>query len=336
MLAWLRVGDAFVMLGRADAEAVVMPPTILVATWSDGLFVLAGGTLHHELAGQPVRGLASDGHGGTLAITGGNTLRRRGADGAGSTIATRDVGLACCVAVAEAIYVGTDDARVLRVGPEGQLEPLPGLDVIAGRESWYAGSAVIDGKVVGPPLGIRSITATPDASVLLANVHVGGIARSTDGGRTWHPTIDVDSDVHEVRAHPDRPGIIMAAAAIGLCSSRDGGATWAVEHDGLHASYCSAVAFAGDDVLVAASESHFAAKGGIYRRAVNGPGPLAAVGGGLPVWIEGIADTSCIAALASTVALADQGGHLYVSADTGRTWSSEAEGLPSPSSVLII
>jgi hypothetical protein len=310
--------------------------TILVGTWNDGLFVLAGGTVYHELAGQPVRGLAPDGHGGALAITGGDTLRRRGADGAWTTIATNDVALACCVAVADAIYMGTEDARVLRVSPEGQLEPLPGFDVTAGRESWYAGSAVVDGKVVGPPLGIRSITATADSSVLLANVHVGGIPRSTDGGRTWHPTIDVDTDVHEVRAHPDLPGVVMAASAIGLCASRDGGATWAVEHDGLHASYCSAVAFAGDDVLVAASEDHFAAKGAIYRRPVNRPGPLAAVGGGLPVWIDGIADTHCIAALASTVALADQGGHLYVSADTGRTWSSEAERLPPPSSVLII
>src|SRR2546421_9426991 len=108
--------------------------TILLATWSDGVFVLAGGTLHHELAGQPVRGLASDGHGGVLAITGGNTLRRRGADGAWTTIATNDVGLACCVAVAEAIYVGTENARVLRVSPQGQLEPLPGFDKIAGHE----------------------------------------------------------------------------------------------------------------------------------------------------------------------------------------------------------
>ena len=117
--------------------------------------------------------------------------------------------------------------------------------------------------------GIRSITATSDRAVILANVHVGGIARSTDGGVTWQPTIDVDSDVHEVRAHPNRPDIVMAAAAIGLCASRDGGVTWDVEQEGLHASYCSAVAFAGDDVLVAASVDHFARQGAIYRRRVD-------------------------------------------------------------------
>ena len=61
-------------------------------------------------------------------------------------------------------------------------------------------------------------------------------SRSTDGGATWHPTIDIHSDVHEVCAHPTHPSIVIAAAAIGLCISRDGGATWAVERGGLHAA----------------------------------------------------------------------------------------------------
>jgi hypothetical protein len=252
-----------------------------------------------------------------------------------STIATTEFDLACCVAVANVIYAGTDDARVLRVDADGALEPLRGLDAVAGRETWYAGSAIINGQRVGPPLGIRSITATPDGAVLLANVHVGGVPRSTDGGATWQPTIDVDSDVHEVRAHPTRPGVVMAAAAIGLCTSRDSGLTWDVEQEGLHASYCSAVAFAGDDVLVSAASDHFAAQGTIYRRRVDGHGPLVAIAGGLPKWIDGIADTGCIAAYGSAVAIADRNGNLYVSDDTGSNWSRRASGLPLPSSVLI-
>jgi hypothetical protein len=50
------------------------------------------------------------------------------------------------------------------------------------------------------------------------------------------------------------------------CISRDAGATWTIERGGLHASYCSAVAFSGDDILVSASTDHFAAQGRIYRR----------------------------------------------------------------------
>src|SRR5258705_9172273 len=161
--------------------------TVLVATWRDGLFVVGGETSGHELGDQSVRALAPDGHRGALGIVNGRSLRRRAPDGMWSTIATTKFDLACCVAVGDVIYVGTDDARVLRLDAEGALEPLRGFDVVAGRETWYAGSAVINGQRVGPPLGIRSITAAPDGAVLLANVHVGGVPRSTDGGATWQP-----------------------------------------------------------------------------------------------------------------------------------------------------
>lgn len=310
-------------------------PTVLVATWRDGLFVVAGEARHQELGNQSVRSLTHDGDGGAFAVVDGRSLCRRAPGGVWRTIATTELDLACCVAVGDVIYIGTDDARVLRVGADGECEQLRGFDATAGRETWYAGSAVVNGRRVGPPLGIRSITATPDGAVLLANVHVGGVPRSTDGGATWQPTIDVNSDVHEVRAHPDRPGIVMAAAAIGLCTSRDGGATWDVEQGGLHASYCSAVAFAGDDVLVSASVDHFASQGAIYRRRIDGHSPLVAIAGGLPAWTDGIVDTVCIATHGAAVALADRKGNLYVSADAGRSWSRQADGLPSPSSVLI-
>jgi hypothetical protein len=314
----------------------VTAPIVLVATWDDGLFVVGGELADQELGKQSVRALTPDGQDGALAIVNGRSLRRRGRDGVWSTITTTELDLACCVAVGDVVYVGTDDARVLRIGAGGTLEPLRGFDAVAGRETWYAGSAIINGQRVGPPLGIRSITATPDGAVLLANVHVGGIPRSTDGGATWQPTIDIDSDVHEVRAHPNRPDVVMAAAAIGLCTSRDGGFTWEVEQEGLHAAHCYAVAFAGDDVLVSAASGPFAEQGAIYRRRVDGYGPLVAVAGGLPAWTDGKVDTGCIATHGSAVALADPKGNVYVSGDTGRSWSRQADGLPAPSSVLIV
>lgn len=310
-------------------------PIVLVATWRNGLVAVAGEAPDQELGNQSVRALTPDGRGGALAIVDGRSLRQRAPDGVWSTITTSESDLACCMAVGNIVYVGTDDARVLRVGQDGRLEPLRGFDAVAGRTTWYAGSALVNGQRVGPPLGIRSITATSDGAVLLANVHVGGIPRSTDGGDTWQPTIDINSDVHEVRAHPSRPDLVMAAAAIGLCISRDGGLTWDVEQEGLHAPYCSAVAFAGDDALVSASSDHFAEQGAIYRRRVDGHGPLAAIGGGLPTWVDGIVDTGCIATHGPAVALVDRGGNLYVSADAGHSWSRRASGLPPPSSVLI-
>jgi hypothetical protein len=310
---------------------------VLVASWSDGLSVLAGGTRVHELAGRSVRWLTTDGRGGALAIVDARALEQRTAAGQWCTLGTSHCDLACCVLVGDTIFAGTDDARMLRVGVDGgELEELAGFGGVAGRETWYAGAIEVNGELLGPPLGVRSISATADGAALLANVHVGGIARSTDGGATWHPTIEVDADVHEVRAHPTRPDVVIAAAARGLCVSRDGGATWQVTTDGLHAPYCSAVAFAGAHLLVAASTDHFATEGAIYRRELDSPAALVPVGGGLPRWLQGITDTGNLAAHGDTLAVADRGGNLYVSADAGRSWALCAQDLQAPSSVLVL
>lgn len=310
----------------AGAISAMTTPSILVANWRDGLTILTDGERRRELPGQSVQGLANCGDGGALAIVGGNSLRRRSHDGDWATIATSDAELSCCVGIGDVVYLGTHDARVFRVRRGCELERLGGFDSVPGRDTWYAGSVVINGEVVGPPLGVRSITATSDGSVILANVHVGGIPRSTDGGETWQATIDVDSDVHEVRAHPTRPEVVIAAAAVGLCISNDSGVTWRVEQDGLHASYCSAVAFSGDQLLVAAAADHFAPAGAVYRRPIDA---------GMPRWLDGIADTGCIATRDSTIAVVDKAGKLHVSSDAGRSWETRAEGLVGTSSVLV-
>jgi len=300
------------------------------------LFAVTGDGRAQEIANQPVRGLARDGRGGALAIVGGHSLRRRTPSGEWSTVATSDFELSCCMAVRDSIYVGTEDARMLRLSHAGGvLDPIESFDSIAGRDTWFAGSAIVNGQRMGPPLGIRSVSANSNGSVLFANVHVGGIPRSMDGGRTWQPTIDIYSDVHEVCAHPANPDIVAAASAIGLCISRDAGATWTIERDGLHASYCSAVAFSGDDILVSASTDHFADKGRIYRRPIRPDGHITAVEDGLPTWIDGIADTNCIATNGSTVVVVDRGGTLYLSTEFGLAWSESSSELPIPSSVLI-
>jgi len=313
-------------------------PTPLMATWSDGVFVLSPDTIRHELAGHAVRGLKRDGRGSALAVVDGRTVRRRSADGAWHVIATAtvDQSFSCCLPVGDRLYAGTDDARVVRVIDEGHWEPLAGFDRVDGRDRWYAGTAVVDGKVVGPPLGVRSMTATCDGAALLVNIHVGGIPRSADGGATWQPTIDVEVDVHQVSAHPTRPDLVAAAGGAGLCISRDAGATWTVEHDGLHAPHCSAVAFVGDDIFVAASQDPFAAQGAVYRRPIAGSGPLQPVGGGLPRWLVGVCDTDCIAVEGAFVVIADRSGNAYVSDDLGRTWACRPTGHDDPSACVLV
>jgi hypothetical protein len=314
----------------------VTKPTILVATWGDGLFAVTGDGLTQEIVNLPVRGLAPHGRGGALAIVGRHCLWWRAPSGEWETVATSEFDLSCCMNARNTIYVGTDDARMLRLNAwDFVLDPIDGFDSVAGRDTWFAGSAIVNGQRVGPPLGIRSVAANSDGSILFANVHVGGIPRSLDGGITWQPTIDINSDVHEVRAHPANPDIVAAASGIGLCISRDGGATWTIERDGLHASHCSAVAFSGDDILVSAATDQFAAQGRIYRRPIRPDGHIVAVEDGLPTWINGIVDTGCIATNGSTIVVVDRAGTLYLSTEFGRAWARSSSELPTPSSVLI-
>lgn len=310
-------------------------PTILVATWGNGLFSVTGAMVRQELADQPVRSLVADGRGGVLAIVGRHSLCRRSSDGEWTAIAESGVELSCCVPIENVVFMGTDDARVLRVDPDGARRFLTGFDAVAGRDSWYAGAAIIDGKLMGPPLGVRSMAATCDGAVLLVNVHVGGVPRSTNAGSTWRPTIDIDADVHQVCAHPTRPDIVIAAAAVGLCISRDAGATWTIEQEGLHAHHCSAVAFGRNDIFVSASTDPFTTQAAVYRRPIDSNGPLQPLGGGMPKWIDGVADTDCIASRDSMAAVIDRSGRLYMSYDDGATWSCPSDRLTGPSGLHI-
>ena len=79
--------------------------------------------------------------------------------------------------VGDTIYVGTDYASVLRVSATGEIEQLRGFEQVAGHNQWYAGTALIDDKRVRPPLGVRSITATSDGTVLFSLMSMSEASR---------------------------------------------------------------------------------------------------------------------------------------------------------------
>lgn len=309
---------------------------ILASTWNNGLFVLDSDGAVHELSGRTVRGLSDDRADGAFAAVDDHHIFQRNPSGQWNCIASSEYVLSVTFAVGDKVYVGTDDARVLCLNDQGSLDQIDCFDTIEGRDSWFAGTALIDGKEIGPPLGIRSLSGAPNGLVF-ANVHVGGIPRSVDGGAIWEPTISVDLDAHEVRVSPTNSNLVVAATALGLCISWDSGKTWSVQSEGLHAPYCSAVAVTDHHIFVAASESHFSQDGALYRRSVEPSSDLLEkVGGGLPDWFAGIADTSCIAANSDEMALISAHGEVFTSADAGRNWRAREESIPGVSSVLIV
>jgi len=227
----------------------------------------------------------------------------------------------CLLPTSASVLVGTAEARLFRL-QDGEGGPVASFDRVEGRDGWYTPWG-------GPP-DVRTLSTGPDGAIY-ANVHVGGIPVSRDGGETWRPTIDVDADVHQVLTHPSRPGRVLAATARGFAQSRDGGTSWEFVGDGLHASYSRSVALAGDMVLLTASTGpRGRSQATVYRRPLDGGGPFERCGGGLPEWFIGNIDSGWLDAQDQNVAFAAPGGTVWASSDAGATWEQMAERLPEP------
>lgn len=224
--------------------------------------------------------------------------------------------LNCLLPTPDGLLVGTSEAKLLLVGDVGPRR-LESFERARGRDEWYTPWG-------GPP-DTRSLAA--DERAVYANVHVGGIVRSTDGGINWAPTIDVDADVHQVLAGFDGPGHVLAATAAGLAVSHDGGETWTFATDGLHSTYSRAVAVAGETIVVSASSGPRGDRSALYRTAVVG-GAFERCRQGLPEWFDANIDTFCLAASGSAVACGTRGGEVFASHDEGVSWEALAAGLP--------
>lgn len=92
-----------------------------------------------------------------------------------------------------------------------------------------------------------------------------------------------------------------------------------------------------DHIFVAASEGHFTQDGAIYRRSIDpSKARLEKVSAGLPNWLGGIVDTSCIAANGNDMALISAGGEVFTSNDFGLNWRQMQTSVAAVSSVLIV
>ncbi|MDQ4131568.1 MAG: hypothetical protein M3133_11370, partial [Actinomycetota bacterium] len=267
---------------------------ILVAT-AEGLQTLGDG-VDVELSGRDVRALARDEEGWWVVAEEGVLLRGRQQDW--QEVARADVPMTCLLPASERLFAGTAGAG-LRHLVDGRLEPVQAFDETPGRHTWYTPWG-------GPP-ATRSLSAHPDGT-LFVNVHVGGIVRSRDGGRSWEPTIDVDLDVHEVRVEPRSGRVLAATGAGGFALSEDRGDSWQLSREGLHAGYCRAVAVAGTTILLSASTGPRTRRGAVYRRSLNGEGPFERCQRGLPAWFEGNVDTGWLDAVGGLAVLATPAG----------------------------
>lgn len=289
---------------------------ILVGT-SEGLRAWGAQERSH-LVGHEIKALGREGR-RWWAIVDGRTIWR--ADGHEEWVEVTGVagaGATCLAASPGGLLVGTAGAHLLRLRDD-VLVPVESFETVDGRQAWYT--------PWGDPPDTRSI-AVDAGGAIYVNVHVGGVVRSTDGGRTWRPTLDVETDVHQVVADPAVPGRIFAAAAIGLAVSADGGESWRIETENLHARYLRAAAVTDGAVLVTASTGPRGKRAAVYRRELGGAAAFERCREGVPEWFPANIDTHCLVASGPTVVFGTEDGRVYRSSEEGRSWELLAKGLP--------
>ncbi|MCX9190688.1 hypothetical protein C3Y87_04525 [Carbonactinospora thermoautotrophica] len=297
--------------------------TELTAATEGGLFRITRDGPRPELADAAVAAVAADGATWWAAVDGAVWRRVPGRDWA--PVAGVDQPT-CLLPTAAGLLVGTAGAHLARLVGD-TVEPVTSFEEIEQRRDWYT--------PWGGPADTRSLAQDEDGTWYV-NVHVGGILRSRDSGASWRPTIDIDTDVHQVVVDPAAGTVYAATGASALAVSHDQGETWSFHSDGLHGTYLRAVTLAGDTLLVSASTGPGKdARAAVYRWRPGSATPFERCVRGLPDWFTGNIDTGCLHAHGDTVAFGTADGQVYLSGDGGATWSLAADGLPPVRQVLL-
>jgi hypothetical protein len=304
-----------------QSEAMRKETTIAVGTTSGLLLFGSQQTVEQEQ--RKVRALCPSGT-DLWAVLDDHTVARRDSSGGWNTVAeVTDLRINCVLPYEGRLLAGTSRAHLLNIGND-ETQSVIAFERAPGRDDWFTPWG-------GPP-DIRSLDA--DGDHIYVNVHVGGILRSDSKLESWEPTLDINSDVHEVRVVEGSRGLLLAACSWGLAVSRDGGDSWDFYTEGMHAHYCRAVVACGDSILVTASLGPRGGRGAVYRCPLDKPEALEKCEAGLPTWFGDNIDTGCLTARDGTVAFGS-GGDVFISRDAGATWAPLASDLPEVLGVTI-
>jgi photosystem II stability/assembly factor-like uncharacterized protein len=233
-----------------------------------------------------------------------------------------------------AVYAGTEPSRLFRSDDRGESwSELEALLELPSRPTWSF-----------PPRPwtshVRWIAPSPhDADLLLVGIELGGLMRSTDGGRRWQDhRPGAQPDVHSLAGHPHAPGRAYEAGGGGAASSTDAGETWQHADDGLDRHYTWSVAVDSDCWYISASTGPYAAHGRgdpqarIYRQRLGEPWqPLT---GGLPEPLPAMPYALLATDGRLFAGLAD--GQLWETRDQGESWSPLRLNGDAPQSLVAL
>jgi photosystem II stability/assembly factor-like uncharacterized protein len=302
------------------------PHAVVLANTAEGLWFF-GSQQWVELEGQHITAIAPHDT-GIWAIVNQTELWHRPLTGEWQLVSPgNQLQLNCLLPIDHhTVLVGTADAHLLRV-KNGTIEPLESFEAAPGREEWYTPWG-------GSP-DVRSM-ALGTSGEIYVNVHVGGILRSDDQGRSWLPTVDIDVDVHQVQTVPSYPNWVLAATAQGFAISTDRGETWQFDRTNLHGRYARAIAISDDIILMSVSTGPNTSKAALYRRPLSLSAPFVKCEQGLPTWFPHNINTACLTSFQGKTIFGTEEGQLFASEDAGETWHEVISGLPAIQGVSIV
>jgi hypothetical protein len=215
------------------------------------------------------------------------------------------------------LLIGTEAPHLYRLTePDRVAKRIPSFDRLTVRDTWHT--------PWGGPAALRSLAASGDGWVY-ADIHVGSIVRSADGGESWAPvTPTLHEDVHQVATCASAPERVYANTRRGVYVSLDRGQTWFDRGAELGHRYGRAIAVhpAQPDCLLASvsdgprgADLHAA----LYRSEDAGV-RWVHVTEGFPPSSAGNIDTYHVTFTPDGVAWAAVECVLYRSVDHGRRW----------------
>jgi hypothetical protein len=252
----------------------------------------------------------------------------------------------------DTVYAGVEDAALFRSTDGGRSwEELSSLREHPSARSWQPGAG---------GMCLHTIVIDPsDYNRIFTAISAAGAFRSDDAGKTWRPInrglksnsipqqeAEVGHCVHRIAMHPKHPNVLYMQKHWDVMRSVDAGESWQEVSGNLPTDFGFAIDVHAHEpqtiyvVPIKSDSEHFPLDGRlrVYRSRTGG-NEWEELANGLPernCYVNVLRDAMAVDRLDSCgIYFGTTGGQVYVSPDSGESWSAIVRHLPAVLSVEV-
>jgi photosystem II stability/assembly factor-like uncharacterized protein len=252
----------------------------------------------------------------------------------------------------DVVYAGAEDAAIFKSTDGGQSwQELAGLRGHSSGPQWAPGAG---------GMAVHTILIDPtNPKRMFVAISAAGVFRTDDGGLTWKPinrglkseyipdpNAEVGHCVHRIAMHPSRPQVLFMQKHWDIMRTDDAGESWREISGNLPTDFGFPIEVHAHEpetiyvVPIKSDSEHYVPDGKlrVYRSRTGGEQwePLTE---GLPqsnCYVNVLRDAMAVDRLdACGIYFGTTGGQVYVSSDSGDTWSAIVRDLPAVVSVEV-